>query len=238
MAIYRLQIGDESVIVSIPELPQGCLLLDTGSLLADFRTVRAASAAGCGWRFGRVHVTEAACEALNTLLSRAAADRCLRLSTVQGNYRFIVDEPIEQDITYRYAERIVLAVSDTVTRDLWGITVDCTLEAGKRKLIFRKAGQGEPMDATRAETDLVPPGWRAGEHERLLAEIADIGRQIASLRGGSKSLVREQLHTLEAAKHEKWDAIRTLWAGDGGWHKKNGISPNGDAVSVATRAAE
>ena len=155
-----------------------------------------------------MHVTEAACEALNTLLSRAAADRCLRLSTVQGNYRFIVDEPIEQDITYRYEERIVLAVSDTVTRDLWGITVDCTLEAGKRKLIFRKAGQGEPMDATRAETDLVPPGWR------------------------------EQLHTLEAAKQEKWDAIRTLWAGDGGWHKKNGITPNGDAVSVATRAAE
>ena len=184
-----------------------------------------------------MHVTEAACEALNNLLSRASADRCLRLSTIQGNYRFIVDEPIEQDITYRYQERVVLAVSDTVTRDLWGITVDCTMEAGKRKLIFRKAGQGEPMDATRPETDLVPAGWRAGEHERLLAEIADIGRQIASLRGGSKSLVREQLHVLEAAKQEKWDAIRALWAGDGGWHKKNGIVP-GTGAAVATRTAD
>lgn len=187
-----------------------------------------------GWRFDGVHVTEAACEALSILLSRASADRCLRLSTVQGNYRFIVDEPIEQDITYRFDERIVLAVSDTVTRDLWGITVDCTLEAGKRKLIFRKAAQGEPMDAVRAETDLVPPQWRASEHERLLAEIADIGRQISSLRGGSKSLVREQLHVLEAAKQEKWDAIRALWAGDGGWHKKNGITP-GASAAVAAR---
>ncbi len=184
-----------------------------------------------------MHVTEAACEALNNLLSRASADRCLRLSTIQGNYRFVVDEPIEQDITYKYEERIVLAVSDTVTRDLWGITVDCTLEAGKRKLIFRKAAQGEPMDATRPETDLVPPGWRAGEHERLLAEIADIGRQISSLRGGSKSLVREQLHVLEAAKQQKWDAIRALWAGDGGWHKKNGIVPGGNGATVAARAA-
>jgi len=199
--------------------------------------VCAASAAGSGWRFVGVHVTEAACEALNNLLSRASADRCLRLSTIQGNYRFIVDEPIEQDITYKYEERIVLAVSDTVTRDLWGITVDCALEAGKRKLIFRKAAQGEPMDATRPETDLVPPGWRAGEHERLLGEIADIGRQIASLRGGSKSLVREQLHVLEAAKQEKWDAIRALWAGDGGWHKKNGSVPGANGATVAARAA-
>ena len=182
-----------------------------------------------------MHVTEAACEALNDLLSRASADRCLRLSTVQGNYRFIVDEPIEQDVTYRYEERIVLAVSDTVTRDLWGVTIDCALEAGKRKLIFRKAAQGEPMDAAREETDVVPPQWRAGEHERLLAEIADIGRQIASLRGGSKSLVREQLHVLEASKQEKWDAIRALWAGDGGWHKKNGLT-NGTGATVATRA--
>ncbi len=182
-----------------------------------------------------MHVTESACEALSILLSRAAVDRCLRLSTVQGNYRFIVDEPIEHDITYRFEERVVLAVSDTVTRDLWGITVDCAIEAGKRKLIFRKAGHGEPMDATREETDLVPPQWRAGEHERLLAEIADIGRQISSLRGGSKSLVREQLHGLEAQKQEKWDAIRALWAGDGGWHKKNGTA-NGAGVPVAARA--
>ena len=80
----------------------------------------------------------------------------------------------------------------------------------------------------------MPPGERAGEHERLLSEIADIGRQISSLRGGSKSLVREQLHTLEAAKQEKWDAIRALWAGDCGWHKKNG---NADAVA-AGRVAE
>ena len=92
------------------------------------------------------------------------------------------------------------------------------------------------MDAAREDTDVVPPQWRAGEHERLLAEIADIGRQIASLRGGSKSLVREQLHVLEAAKHEKWDAIRALWAGDGGWHKKNGIAA-GTGAAVAARAA-
>ena len=182
-----------------------------------------------------MHVTEAACEALNNLLSRAAPDRCLRLSTVQGNYRFIVDEPIEQDFTYLYEERVVLAVSDTVSRDLWGITVDCSTEAGRRKLIFRKAISGEPMDANREETNLVPPQWRAGEHERLLAEIAEIGRQISSLRGGSKSLVREQLHVLEAAKQEKWDAIRALWAGDGGWHKRNG---NGASVAAAAAAAE
>lgn len=182
-----------------------------------------------------MHVTEAACEALSILLSRASADRCLRLSTLQGNYRFIVDEPIEQDITYRFDERIVLAVSDTVTRDLWGVTVDCALDAGKRKLIFRKATQGEPMDALRVETNVVPPQWRAGEHERLLAEIAEIGRQISSLRGGSKSLIREQLHVLEAAKHQKWDAIRALWAGDGGWHKKHGIA-NDAGAAVAARA--
>jgi hypothetical protein len=54
----------------------------------------------------------------------------------------------------------------------------------------------------------------------LLTEIAEIGRQIASLRGGSKAMIRDQLQTLEAAKQEKWDAIRALWAGDGGWHKR------------------
>jgi len=70
----------------------------------------------------------------------------------------------------------------------------------------------------------VPPQWRASEHERLLGEIAEIGRQIASLRGGSKSMLRDQLAVLEAAKQEKWDAIRSLWAGDGGWHKKNGAA--------------
>jgi hypothetical protein len=37
-------------------------------------------------------------------------------------------------------------------------------------------------------------------------------------------MLREQLQTLEAAKQEKWDAIRTLWAGDGGWHKRNGAA--------------
>jgi hypothetical protein len=81
----------------------------------------------------------------------------------------------------------------------------------------------------------VPPEWRASEHERLLAEIAEIGRKISSLRGGSKSLVREQLHVLEAAKQEKWDAIRALWAGDGGWHKRNG---NGASVAAAAAASE
>jgi hypothetical protein len=174
-----------------------------------------------GWRFVGVHVTEAACEALSKLLGRTSPERCLRLSTVQGNYRFIVDEPIEQDLTYAYQDRIVLAVSDTVSRDLWGVTVDCSTETGKAKLIFRKAKAGEPLDAARDEGEVVPPKWRAGEHERLLAEIAAIGKQISSLRGGSKSMVREQLQTLEAAKQQKWDAIRALWAGDGGWHKKN-----------------
>ncbi|TAK57096.1 MAG: hypothetical protein EPO22_12755 [Dehalococcoidia bacterium] len=172
-----------------------------------------------------MHVTVDACEALSKLLSRRSSDRCLRLSTVQGNYRFILDEAIEQDITYAYDGRTVLAVSETVSRDLWGITIDCAVEEGKRKLIFRKATQGEPFDAIREQPDAVPPAWRASEHERLLAEIAEIGRQIASLRGGSKSMLREQLSVLEAAKQEKWDAIRTLWAGDGGWHKKNGMVP-------------
>jgi hypothetical protein len=183
-----------------------------------------------------VHVTESACEALSKLLGRAGPERCLRLSTVQGNYRFIVDEPIEQDILYRFEERIVLAVSDTVSRDLWGITVDCNEGEGKRKLIFRKAQQGEPLDAIRDDTDVVPPQWRAGEHERLLAEIAEIGRQISTLRGGSKSLTREKLHTLEAEKQEKWDAIRALWAGDGGWHKLNGTAPVGAAAQAGTLA--
>jgi Fe-S cluster assembly iron-binding protein IscA len=172
-----------------------------------------------------VHVTADACEALARLLARRnTPDRCLRLSTAQGNYRFILDEPIEQDITYSFEERIVLVVSETVSRDLWGITVDCTGEEGQRKLIFRKAKAGEPFDAIRDDTDAVPPQWRASEHERLLAEIAEIGKQIASLRGGSKSALREQLQVLEAAKQEKWDAIRTLWAGDGGWHKRNGAA--------------
>jgi hypothetical protein len=173
-----------------------------------------------------VHVTPDACEALSKLLVRRPnTDRCLRLSTVQGNYRFVMDEPIEQDITYHYEDRLVLCVSETVSRDLWGITVDCTLEDGKKKLIFRKARHGEPFDAIKDDTEVVPPQWRASEHERLLGEIADIGRQIASLRGGSKSSLREQLQVLEAKKQAKWDAIRTLWAGDGGWHKRNGAVP-------------
>ncbi len=173
-----------------------------------------------------MHVTVDACEALSKLLSRRnGSDRCLRLSTVQGNYRFVLDEAIEQDITSSFAGRTVLAVSETVSRDLWGITIDCAVEEGKRKLIFRKATQGEPFDAIREQPDAVPSAWRASEHERLLSEIAEIGRQIASLRGGSKSMLREQLSVLEAAKQEKWDAIRALWAGDGGWHKKNGMIP-------------
>lgn len=172
-----------------------------------------------------MHVTADACEALSKLLSRRnQPERCLRLSTVQGNYRFILDEPIEQDITYRFEERIVLVVSETVSRDLWGITIDCAMGDGKRKLIFRKAKQGEPFAAIRDDSAAVPTQWRAGEHERLLGEIAEIGRQIASLRGGSKSMLREQLSVLEAAKQQKWDAIRSLWAGDGGWHKRNGTA--------------
>jgi Fe-S cluster assembly iron-binding protein IscA len=168
-----------------------------------------------------VHVTPQACEALSQLLAkRSNTDRCLRLSTVQGNYRFILDEPIDQDVRFSHEGRVVLVVSETVSRDLWGITVDTTEADGKRKLIFRKAKVGEPFDVEKEEEDPVPPGWKASEHERLLAEIAEIGKQIASLRGGSKSMIRDQLQTLEAAKQEKWDAIRALWAGDGGWHKR------------------
>ena len=168
-----------------------------------------------------MHVTPQACEALSQLLARrAGSERCLRLSTVQGNYRCILDEPSVQDVSFSHEGRIVLVVSETVSRDLWGITVDCGEAEGKPKLIFRKAKAGEPLDTLKAAEDPVPPGWKASEHERLLAEIAEIGRQIASLRGGSKSMIRDQLQTLEAAKQEKWDAIRTLWAGDGGWHKR------------------
>lgn len=179
-----------------------------------------------------MHVTETAGEALSNLLGRrAAADRCLRLSTVQGNYRFVIDEPIEQDITFFHEERVVLVVSETVSRDLWGVTIDCTLDDGKRKLIFRKAKAGEPYDVAKEDVDAVPPAWRASEHERLLAEIAEIGKQIASLRG-SKSSLREQLAVLEGRKQAKWDAIRTLWAGDGGWHKRqqNGAVAAGKAA--------
>lgn len=179
-----------------------------------------------------MHVTPDAREALSKLLARRNnPDRCLRLTTVQGNYRFVLDEPIEQDITYHHEERIVLVVSDSVSRDLWGITIDCTPEEGKKKLIFRKAKQGEPFDGVKDQDGAVPPQWRATEHERLLGEIAEIGRQIATLRGGSKSALREQLQVLEAKKQEKWDAIRALWAGDGGWHKLNG-------AAVAARAAD
>ena len=168
-----------------------------------------------------MHVTPEACEVLSELLARRTdTDRCLRLSTVQGNYRFVLDEPIEQDVRFSCQGRVVLVASETVSRDLWGITVDCAEADGKRKLIFRKAKPHEPFDTVKDEPDPVPPGWKAQEHERLLAEIAEIGKQIASLRGGSKNMLRDQLHTLEAAKQEKWDAIRALWAGDGGWHKR------------------
>lgn len=184
-----------------------------------------------------MHVTPDACEALSKLLARRNnPDRCLRLSTIHGNYRFVLDEPIEQDITYIHEERVVLVVSETVSRDLWGITVDCAEEEGKQKLIFRKAKAGEPFDAIRDNGDDVPPKWRAGQHEQLLEEIAEIGRQMTSLRGGSKSSLREQLQALEARKQAKWDAIRALWAGDGGWHKLNGISnaaANGNGSSAA-----
>ncbi|MBF6601018.1 MAG: hypothetical protein IVW36_10960 [Dehalococcoidia bacterium] len=168
-----------------------------------------------------MYVTPEACEALSELLARRAQpERCLRLSTVQGNYRFVLDEAIEQDVSFEHAGRVVLVVSETVSRDLWGITVDCDETAGKRKLIFRKAKGDEPFDTTKEEPDPVPPGWKAQEHERLLAEIAEIGRQIAALRGGSKAMLRDQLQTLELAKQAKWDAIRALWAGDGGWHRR------------------
>jgi hypothetical protein len=159
-------------------------------------------------------------------------EHCLRLSTTHGNYRFILDEPIEQDIVFHYQGQIVLVVSETVSRDLWGITVDCATEDGKQKLIFRKAKQGEPLDIIKDDAEIVPPEWRASQHEALLAEIAEIGRQIKSLRG-TKSALRDQLHALEAKKQEKWDAIRALWAGDGGWHKLNG---KGSAVPA--RAAD
>lgn len=176
-------------------------------------------------RFVRVHVTDMACEALAELLGRrTGVERCLRLSTVQGNYRFILDEPIEQDITFRHEERIVLTVSEAVSRDLWGITVDCTMEEGRRKVFLRKARQGEPFDVIKDEADVVPPEWRATQHEQLRAEIAEIEKQIATLRG-TKGSPREHVTVLEARKQEKWDAVRALWAGDGGWHRRNGVEP-------------
>ena len=176
-----------------------------------------------------MHVTPDACEALSKLLARRnQPDRCLRLGTIHGNYRFVLDEPIEQDITFAYEERVVLVVSETVSRDLWGITVDAVLEGGRSKLVFRKAIHGEPFDTVRDDANLVPPQWRASQHEALLEEIAEIGRQMQSLRGASKSAHREQLQLLEARKQEKWDAIRALWAGDGGWHKLNGENGNGN----------
>jgi hypothetical protein len=193
-------------------------------------------------RYASVHVTEAACEALSRLLSRRnGPDRCLRLGTNQGNYRFTVDEPIEHDIPYRYEDRIVLVVSETVARDLWGITVDCKLEGAKSKIIFRKAQAGEPLEAVRDDAEIVPPQWRAVQHERLLEEIAEISRQIASARRGSKTMLREKLHVLEAAKQEKWDAIRTLWAGDGGWHKANqngAMAPHTNGATAQARKPE
>src|SRR5438128_3049760 len=88
-------------------------------------------------RLQDVHVTAAACEALNELLThRSGTEKCLRLSTVQGNYRFVLDDAIDQDISFRHQERIVLVVSETVSRDLWGITVDCSDDAGRNKLVF------------------------------------------------------------------------------------------------------
>jgi hypothetical protein len=161
---------------------------------------------------------------------RGDTDRCLRLSTTHGNYRFILDEPIDQDILFHFDSKVVLVVSETVSRDLWGITVDCAVEEGKQKLIFRKAKHGEPLDVIKDDTELVPPKWRADQHEVLLAEIKEIGRQIASLRG-TKSSLREQVAVLEAKKQEKWDAIRAIWAGDGGWHKLNGTNGNGSAAN-------
>jgi hypothetical protein len=139
----------------------------------------------------------------------------------------VIDEQIEHDIAYRYEERTVLVVSETVSRDLWGVVVDTSPvdDEGKSKLIFRKARHGEPLEAVRDDAPMVPPEWRAKQHAQLLEEIAEIGRQIQSLRGSTKSVVREQLHALEHSRQEKWDAIRTIWAGDGGWHKINGLAP-------------
>ena len=50
-------------------------------------------------------------------------------------------------------------------------------------------------------------------------------------------MLREQLQTLEGAKQEKWDAIRALWAGDGGWHKRNGARPLRRTRTDATQPA-
>ncbi len=183
-----------------------------------------------------MHITESACEALGQLLVRKGdTERCLRLSTVQGNYRFILDEPIEQDIIFHHDGKVVLVVSETVSRDLWGITVDTIAEEGRSKLMFRKAKHGEPLDIVKEVVDAVPPQWRASEHERLLGEIAEIGRQIAALRG-TKSR-REPLQLLEAQRQQKWDAIRTLWAGDGGWHRRNG-NAGGNPAAVPAKPAD
>ena len=183
-----------------------------------------------------MHVTESACQVLSEMLQRRPnSDKCLRLSTHQGQYRFILDEPIEQDIIFSFQEQAVLLVSETVSRDLWGVTVDCsTTVEGRSKLIFRKARAGEPLDVVKDDTNIVPTEWRATQHEQLLAEIAEIGRQIQSLRG-TKSSLREQVQVLEAKKQEKWDQIRAIWAGDGGWHKLNG---RGAPAPMAPHAAD
>jgi hypothetical protein len=185
-----------------------------------------------------LHVTDAACVVLSSMLARRGdPERCLRLSTHQGNYRFVLDEPIEQDIVFRFEERAILVVSETVCRDLWGITIDCSSEDdnGKQRLIFRKSKAGEPLDVVKDDAYIVPSEWRAVQHEQLLAEIAEIGRQIAVLRRGAKSAFRDQLSVLEARKQEKWDAIRSLWAGDGGWHKTQNPKPG---VAVPMRSAD
>ena len=177
-------------------------------------------------RSAGVHVTPEACEALSKMLARRSEEgRCLRLSTQNGSYRFVLDEPIEQDVIFYYEEQTVLVISETISRDLWGITIDCADDRGRKKLVFRKARGSEPLDTAKAEEDSIPPAWKASEHERLLGEIAEIGQRIATLRGGSKSHLREQLQTLEASKQQKWDAIRSLWAGDGQSHRRNGIFP-------------
>ena len=163
------------------------------------------------------------------LVRRAGENECLRLNTYHGSYRFILDEPIERDIAFSHEDRVVLIVSETICRDLWGITIDCAQQNGTRKLVFRRAKSGEPMDTVKDNPDATPPEWKAQEHERLLAEVADIGRQMVSLRGASKSTLRGQLQALEAAKQQKWEAIRALWAGDGQWHRRNG---DGHSASV------
>ena len=162
-----------------------------------------------------VHVTATACEALSKLLPRHPRP-LLAAQHEPGQL------PVHHRRTHRARHCLQLRRTGRARRfrdrlpRLWGITVDTTPEAdGKQKLIFRKAKAGEPLDAVRDDAPMVPPvacnTARATPHRDRRHRSAD---QVPTR--DIKTVVREQLQTLEAPRQEKWDAIRAIWAGDGG----------------------